>query len=180
MNWFQRLNEYFPVEEMKAKEQLEALLRDKPNQYYKDESDLHIMMYAEYTDFIFVDFLWVSEEARGRGIGKKLIQKLKDKKKTILLEVEPVNENDEDTEKRLRFYFREGFRVSKDLSYYFQALVSRSETKLDIMYWAEQEKTDQQLLDYMTIIYEDIHSYKQKEIYGYEPKPTGEVLTLER
>ncbi|GIO22903.1 N-acetyltransferase [Oceanobacillus sp. J11TS1] len=179
MNWFQRLNEYFPEEEMKAKEQLEALLRDKPNHYYKDESDLHIMMYAEYTEFVFVDFLWVSEKARGRGIGKKLIQKLKDKKKTILLEVEPVNEDDEDTEKRLRFYFREGFKVSRAISYYFQALVSRSETKLDIMYWDEQEKTDQQLLDYMTIIYEDIHSYKQKEIYGYEPKPTIEVLKLD-
>lgn len=56
MDWFQRLNEYFPVEEMKAKEQIEALLKEKPNNYYKDESDLHIMMYAEYEQFVFVDF----------------------------------------------------------------------------------------------------------------------------
>lgn len=179
MDWFNRLKGYFPAEEMKAKEQLEALLRDKPEHYHKDESDLHIMMYAEYAEFVFVDFLWVSEKARGQGIGKKLIQQLKDKKKTILLEVEPVNKEDEDTTKRLRFYFREGFRISDAISYQFQALVSHSETKLDIMYWDEQTKTDQELLNYMTTIYEEIHSYKQKEIYGYEPKATKEVLKLE-
>ncbi|MEK4300601.1 GNAT family N-acetyltransferase [Oceanobacillus sp. FSL W8-0428] len=179
MDWFQRLNEYFPVEEMKAKEQIEALLKEKPNNYYKDESDLHIMMYAEYEQFVFVDFLWVSEKARGKGIGKKLIQQLKDKQKTIILEVEPVDENNEDTEKRLRFYFREGFRISEAISYQFQALVSHSETELDIMYWDAQEKTDEQLLDYMVTIYEEIHSYNQKQIYGYEPKPTSEVLKIE-
>ncbi|GEN86660.1 GNAT family N-acetyltransferase [Oceanobacillus sojae] len=179
MDWFQRLNEYFPVEEMKAKEQIEALLKEKPNNYYKDESDLHIMMYAEYEQFVFVDFLWVSEKARGKGIGKKLIQQLKDKQKTIILEVEPVDENNEDTEKRLRFYFREGFRISEAISYQFQALVSHSETELDIMYWDAQEKTDEQLLDYMVTIYEEIHSYNQKKIYGYEPKPTSEVLKIE-
>ncbi|WP_040984680.1 GNAT family N-acetyltransferase [Oceanobacillus jeddahense] len=178
MDWFQRLNEYFPVEEMKAKEQIEALLKDKSDHYYKDESDLHIMMYAEYAEFIFIDFLWVSEKARGKGIGKKLIQQLKDKRKTIILEVEPVDENNVDTEKRLRFYFREGFKVSGNISYQFQALVSHSEIDLDIMYWDEQEKTDEQLLDYMITIYEEIHSYKQKEIYGYDPKPASDVVKL--
>lgn len=178
MDWFYRLNEYFPVEEMKAKEQIEALLKDKPDHYYKDESDLHIMMYAEYAEFVFVDFLWVSEKARGKGIGKKRIEQLKNKQKTIILEVEPVDENNEDTEKRLRFYFREGFKVSEAISYQFQALVSHTETELDIMYWDEQEQTDKQLLDYMTTIYEEIHSYKQEEIYGYGPKPVEEVLKL--
>ncbi|MFD1416588.1 GNAT family N-acetyltransferase [Oceanobacillus jeddahense] len=178
MDWFQRLNEYFPVEEMKAKEQIEALLKDKSDHYYKDESDLHIMMYAEYAEFIFIDFLWVSEKARGKGIGKKLIQQLKDKRKTIILEVEPVDENNVDTEKRLRFYFREGFKVSGNISYQFQALVSHSEIDLDIMYWDEQEKTDEQLLDYMITIYEEIHSYKQKAIYGYAPKLTSDVVKL--
>ncbi|WP_152656742.1 N-acetyltransferase [Oceanobacillus sp. CFH 90083] len=178
MDWFERLNGYFPVEEMKAKEQMKALLKDKPNHYYKDESDLHIMMYAEFAEFVFVDFLWVSEKARGKGIGKKLIQQLKDKRKTIILEVEPVDENNEDTEKRLRFYFREGFKVSKTISYTFQALVSHSETELDIMYWDERDKTDEQLFNYMITIYEEIHSYKQKQIYGYDPKPTNEVLKM--
>lgn len=108
-----------------------------------------------------------------------MIQQLKDKQKTIILEVEPVDENNEDTEKRLRFYFREGFRISEAISYQFQALVSHSETELDIMYWDAQEKTDEQLLDYMVTIYEEIHSYNQKQIYGYEPKPTSEVLKIE-
>ena len=178
MDWFQRLNGYFPVEEMKAEEQLKALLKDKPNHYHKDESDLHIMMYAEDADFVFVDFLWVSENARGKGIGKKLIQQLKNKQKTIILEVEPVDERDEDTEKRLRFYFREVFKVSDRISYQFQALVSHTEIELDIMYWDEQEKTNEQLLDYMITIYEEIHSYKQKEIYGFDPKLTSDVLRL--
>lgn len=179
MSWFQRLKGYFPEEEIKSEEQMKALLKDKPNHYYKDESDLHIMIYAEYEEFVFIDFLWVSEKARGKGIGKKLIQKLKDKQKTIILEVEPVDEDDKDTEKRLRFYFREEFKLSKAISYQFQSSVSQSETELKIMYWDKQEKTEEQILDYMITVYEEIHSFKQEKIYGHEPKETSEVLKLE-
>src|SRR5690606_15036122 len=103
MNWYDKLNTYFPVEEMKSKEQIDALLADKGDIYHKDEGDTHILMYAEFDSFVFIDFLWVSEKTRGKGIGHQLIEKMKAKNKPMILEVEPVVADDPDTKKRLRF-----------------------------------------------------------------------------
>src|SRR5690625_1542067 len=91
MNWYEKLNKYFPVDEMKSKEHMEMLLEEKEDVYYKDESSKHVMMYAEFDSFIFIDYLWVSLETRGQGIGGKLIEKLKEKTKPIILEVEPID-----------------------------------------------------------------------------------------
>ncbi len=44
-----------------------------------------------------------------------MIAKLKKKNKPILLEVEPVDEDDTDTEKRLRFYQREHFKHAQSI-----------------------------------------------------------------
>lgn len=48
MSWYEKLNEYFPIEEMKSKEHFEILLDEKGNVYHKDESEDHVLMYAEY------------------------------------------------------------------------------------------------------------------------------------
>src|SRR5699024_6885430 len=77
MNWYEKLNKYFPVEEMKSREHMELLLKEKSDVYYKDESDQHVLMYAEFEEFIFIDYLWVSAKTRGQGVGHQLIEKLK-------------------------------------------------------------------------------------------------------
>src|SRR5690606_23811921 len=107
MNWYNKLNKYFPAEEMKSKEHMDTLLSEKGNIYRKDEGPNHVMMYAEFSDFVFIDYIWVSSKTRGQGIGHTLIEKMKKKNKPILLEVEPIDYDDSDTEKRLRFYNRE-------------------------------------------------------------------------
>lgn len=99
MNWYEKLNQYFPVEEMKSKEHMETLLQEKGDVYHKDEGKYHVLMYAEFDTFIFIDYVYVSKEARGQGIGHKLMKKLKEKGKPIILEVEPVDYDDTDTEK---------------------------------------------------------------------------------
>ncbi len=115
MNWYEKLNQYFPVEEMKSKEHMELLLQDKGDIYHKDEGKYHVLMYVELSDFVFIDYLFVSKDARGQGLGHKLIEKLKAKGKPIILEVEPVDYEDTDTEKRLRFYTREGFEHASSI-----------------------------------------------------------------
>lgn len=117
MNWYEKLSEYFPIEEMKSKAHMEALLKERSDIYHKDEGKHHILMFAEFDSFIFVDYLYVSKDARGQGLGGKLIAKLKKKNKPILLEVEPVDEDDADTEKRLRFYQREHFKHAQSIGY---------------------------------------------------------------
>ena len=103
MDWYEKLNQYFPIEEMKSKEHMELLLDEKGDIYHKDEGPYHVLMYAELDDFIFIDYLFVSKQARGQGIGHRLLQKLKAKGKPIILEVEPINYVDSDTKKRWRF-----------------------------------------------------------------------------
>lgn len=178
MDWFERLNNYFPEDEMKAKQQMDLLLKEKGDHYHKDESDVHILMYAEFEHFVFIDFLWVSEKARGQGIGKKLIQNLKHKGKTILLEVEPLDEDNQDTEKRLRFYTREGFKLAPNIGYVFQAFIAKAETPLSIMYWDSHEKTDNEIYQHMRTVYETIHTYRTYEIYGVNPKQVSDVIWI--
>lgn len=73
MNWYEKLSEYFPIEEMKSKAHMEALLKERSDIYHKDEGKHHILMFAEFDSFIFVDYLYVSKDARGQGLGGKLI-----------------------------------------------------------------------------------------------------------
>lgn len=177
MNWYEKLNTYFPVTEMKAKLQLDSLLLEKED-YVKDEGEYHIVMYAEFDTFIFIDFLWVSEKARGKGIGHQLMEKLKAKNKTIILEVEPINEDEPDTEKRLRFYKREGFRYARPIDYYFQSFISNEEIKMDILYWTDKATSEKVIYENMKEVYNQIHTYKVENVYGETPKPVSEVLTF--
>ncbi|MFA1642240.1 GNAT family N-acetyltransferase [Chryseomicrobium aureum] len=178
MNWYTKLNQYFPVEEMKSREHMETLLEEKGKVYRKDEGPKHVLMYVEFKDFIFVDYLFVSKEARGEGLGKKLLEKLKATGKTILLEVEPVNYEDTDTEKRLRFYQREGFVHATQIGYNRRSLATGENTVLEILYWTPEPRDEKEVYEAMKWTYENIHTYKDEEFYGESYDPTNKVLTF--
>ncbi|MDC3413679.1 GNAT family N-acetyltransferase [Aquibacillus sp. 3ASR75-11] len=179
MNWYEKLNKYFPVEEMKSKKHMEMLLQEKGDVYYKDEGSNHVMMYAEFPSFLFIDYVYVSADARGQGLGHKLIEKLKSKEKPIILEVEPVDYEETDTEKRLRFYQREGFVHAQSIGYNRRSLATNEETPLEILYWSPEEESEEEIYKKMKTMYEDIHTYKDKELYGKSYQPVEEVLTYD-
>lgn len=179
LDWFQKLNEYFPIEEMKSKEHMEMLLKEKGQVYHKDEGPHHVLMYAEFSTFIFIDYLWVSALSRGQGIGHQLIEKLKNKNKPIILEVEPVDYEDSDSEKRLHFYKRESFNHAHSIGYNRRSLATNEETPLEILYWSPGKETEEVIYKQMKKMYEDIHTYKDKEIYGKSYQPADEVLHFE-
>ncbi|MGE7904061.1 GNAT family N-acetyltransferase [Peribacillus sp. NPDC094092] len=179
MNWYEKLNQYFPIEEMKSKEHIEVLLEDKQEIYKKDEGPDHVLLYVEGEEFIFVDYLFVSKKSRGQGLGRKLIQKLQKKQKTILLEVEPVQENDDDTFKRLKFYKREGFRHASSISYNRKSLATKEETPMEILYWPSNPSVDEEdVFDFMKKIYSEIHTYKDDDLYGKSYQDVEDVLSL--
>lgn len=179
MNWYEKLSKYFPVEEMKSKEHMEVLLKEKDDVYYKDESSEHVMMYAEFDAFIFIDYLWVSPKTRGKGIGRNLLEKMKKKNKPIILEVEPVAYDDSDTEKRLRFYKREGFSHAKSIGYTPQSLATKENAPLEILYWSPKKDSEEEIYAQMKKIYEEIHTYKDEQIYGEAYEPVDQVLTFD-
>ncbi|AIM17087.1 MULTISPECIES: GNAT family N-acetyltransferase [Neobacillus] len=178
MHWYEKLNQYFPIEEMKSREHMETLLKERPDIYHKDEGPHHVMMYAELNDFIFVDYLFVSKDARGQGLGQKLIEKLKKKKKPIILEVEPVNYEDSDTEKRLRFYKRNGFKHAQSIGYERRSLATNEVNKMEILYWAPNNESEEKIYEAMKKTYHLIHTYKDEQFYGESYQPVDEVLTF--
>lgn len=179
MNWYEKLNQYFPIQEMKSKEHMEALLKEKGDIYHKDEGPNHVLMYAEFDDFIFIDYIYVSKEARGQGIGHKLISQLKEKGKPIILEVEPVDEDDKDTEKRLKFYQRENFRHAQSIGYRRRSLATNQINQMEILYWSPTNATEEEIYEAMKKTYNHIHTYKDTEWYGQSYQDVEEVLTLD-
>ncbi|ALC87019.1 MULTISPECIES: GNAT family N-acetyltransferase [Bacillaceae] len=178
MNWYEKLNQYFPVDEMKSRVHMETLLADKGNVYIKDESPKHVLMYVEFENFIFVDYLFVSKEARGEGLGRKLLNQLKEKNKVILLEVEPINYDDTDSEKRLRFYAREEFKHATRIGYTRRSLATGENTVLEILYWSPSDEDESVIYEAMKWTYENIHTYKDEHFYGDSYDPSHEVLVF--
>ena len=178
MHWYEKLNQYFPIVEMKSKEHMEALLKDRSDIYYKDEGPYHVLMYVELDTFIFIDYLLVLKESRGQGLGHKLLEKLKEKNKPIILEVEPVNYEDSDTEKRLHFYKREGFLHAQSIGYHRRSLATKEINSLEILYWAPHHESEEVIFDAMRKTYNLIHTYKDTDFYGEPYQPADEVLTF--
>lgn len=176
MNWYEKLNQYFPVEEMKSKEHMEILLKEQGDIYHKDEGAHHVLMYVELAEFIFIDYLFVSKDARGMGLGHKLIEKLKAKDKPIILEVEPVNYEDTDSTKRLRFYKREGFLHANSIGYRRRSLATNEINELEILYWSPKGEDEETVYEGMRRTYELIHTYKDQELYGEAYQNVEEVL----
>ncbi|WP_066306449.1 N-acetyltransferase [Bacillus sp. FJAT-29814] len=178
MHWYEKLNQYFPIEEMKSREHMETLLKERSDIYNKDEGPNHVLMYAEFDNFLFIDYLFVSKNARGQGLGHKLLEKMKQKGKPIILEVEPVNYEDSDTEKRLRFYKREGFEHAKSIGYERRSLVTNEINKMEILYWAPHHESEELIFEAMKKTYNLIHTYKDQHFYGESYEPADEVLTF--
>ncbi|MEW9109798.1 GNAT family N-acetyltransferase [Cytobacillus gottheilii] len=179
MHWYEKLNQYFPIEEMKSKEHMETLLDEQSEIYHKDEGPHHVLMYVELDHFVFIDYLFVSKDARGMGLGKKLLGKMKDKGKPIILEVEPVNYDDTDTEKRLRFYKREGFKHAQSIGYRRRSLATKEINAMEILYWAPNNESEDTIFEAMKTTYELVHTYKDKQFYGESYQKVDEVLTFD-
>ncbi len=63
-------------------------------------------------DLLFVLFFAVCESLRGQGVGSAILSQMKEKGKTVILNIEPPDENAENYEERLcrkRFYEKNGF-----------------------------------------------------------------------
>ncbi len=180
MSWYETLNDYFPVEEMKSKEHVEALLKERSDVYRIDHGPTHVLLYVEGTDFVFIDYLLVSRAARGQGMGKALLDKMKAIGKPVLLEVEAEDYDDSDTVKRHRFYAREGFRRAERVTYRRRSLATGEDNELEILYWCpDAETSDADVHAHMTKIYEHVHTWRDREFYGEAYQPVEEVLTLD-
>ena len=121
----------FPREERRdGKEQNRVLSKED---YHFDliidgDSFIGVMLYWEVGDIIFLEHFATAENVRGKGFGAKALEKLKEKGKIILLEIEPPV--DEITNRRYGFYKRNGF-IMNDF-YLIQAKYHKGDKDLEL------------------------------------------------
>ncbi|WP_409302409.1 GNAT family N-acetyltransferase [Peribacillus sp. SCS-155] len=178
--WYSKLTSYFPPREMKSKEHMQVLFSEKEDTYKRDEGPEFIVVYFENDHSIFVDYILISGNNRGSGIGSALINRLKRKNKPIILEVEPITDKDPDSKKRVKFYERNGFQKADSISYVREHMVTGEYNEMDIYYWSPTRITEEEIYEKMRHIYEEVHAYKAESIYGKRSQTADEVLDFRK
>ncbi|MRX74057.1 GNAT family N-acetyltransferase [Bacillus lacus] len=179
-DWYAKLTDYFPANEMKSKEHMEKLFADKQENYLIEEGPESVLIYLEKSDFIFIDYILISGKVRGKGLGGKLIEKVKNKDKAIILEVDPIDPSDADTAKRVNFYKKNGFRKVSSIEYKRIHAVTNELNEMDIYCWSQIPQKDEWVYRKMQEAYQEVHAYKARDFYGKQPQETSEVLTLKK
>ena len=94
----------------------------------------------EWSNRLMVTELWVSDELRGRGIGKKLMDKakkiaIKQKRRAVILETQSCNTN------AIGFYLHEGFElIGFDTCCYTNNDIKRREVRINLGYFFHREE----------------------------------------
>lgn len=174
MDWYDKLADYFPSQEMKHPEHMRELL-ELHEAYNKHETSDYIVTFAEYPEFIFIDYFLVKPNVRGKGIGGKVLSEFKNKGKIILLEVEPPEVDGIDAQKRIRFYEKNGFRKAEHIVY------TRTDDQgepfdMDIYYWSPFAVAEQDIMQGIAKVCKDIHNFQSLKYYGREVANPDEVL----
>ncbi len=174
LDWYDRLAAYFPDEELKARAQIRDLLSHH-EAYQKKETEDYLLLYANFPDFIFIDYLLVSPRTRGRGVGSHVIEMLKSYGKRLIAELEPVTANRPETEKRVRFYEKHGFQLAEHIAYTRYDDQSKPNS-MDIFYWSPSPIAERVALKDMFMVCEELHNFRALKYYGREVANPDEVL----
>lgn len=172
--WYERLSEYFPPKELKSEEQIDALLATEPA-YHKIVTDNYLLIYADFPRFIFLDYLLVFENARGRGMGGQILSSLKRYKKPLIGELEPRDLDDPDTIRRIRFYERHGFEEAPHIEYR-RRRKDGTAFRMLVYYWTPDGTPEDEIYDDMTIVCDRIHNFRSTKYYGRQVADADQVL----
>lgn len=143
----------FPIEERRDdKEQDRVLQKDE---YHFDlimdeEAFVGIMLYWDIGEWIFLEHFAILPNLRGRGYGKAALDLLKMKKKPILLEIEPPD--DDMTQRRYDFYKRNGFVMNSFTHIQAKYHLGDEDLELKLLSYPNEIKMDEYRLfcEYMT------------------------------
>lgn len=176
--WFLKLREYFPAKEMKSRDHMQRLFKDKSKNYKLDEGPQYTLVYFEKEDFVFIDYILVSSSSRGNGLGSKVIDRVKNKNKAIILEVDPVSPEDPESGKRVRFYEKQKFKKAPSINYVRKHPVTGERSEMDIFYWSSETVSEEWVFEKMKEAYTEVHAYENDVFYQKPAQATEEVLQL--
>jgi len=175
VDWYDKLAHYFPENELKHPEQMKALLDNEDTAYRKSETDAYVVTSAEFKEFIFIDYLLINPNYRSQGIGRRVLDTFKKQNKTIILEVEPPDVEDEDSLRRIKFYEKNGFTRAQHIVY------TRSDedgvaNTMDVYFWSPSDISERQIMKQMALICREIHNFKSQRYYGRIVADPADVL----
>lgn len=146
----------FPFNERRDRLEQERVLEKEEYHFdliFKANKFIGIALYWERNGYIFLEHFATIESERNKGYGAKTLDLLKQKNKTILLEIEPPI--DHLTIRRYDFYKRNGFIMNP--YYHIQA-----------KYHLEDQDLELKVLSYPKVLseqeYQDFYQYMLKEI----------------
>lgn len=93
----------------------------------------------EWSNRLLITELWVAEELRGKGVGKRLMDKAKEiaqkqKRRAVILETQSCNTN------AIGFYLHEGFElIGFDTCCYTNNDIGRREVRINLGYFFHRE-----------------------------------------
>lgn len=113
-------NEAFPKDERIPIGVLKILARKNKAKFYgiyDNEEFVGLIYNIFYKDIVFVFYLAIDKETRGKGYGTKVLESIKQKYRNyrIILCIEPVDKNSNNYEQRMKrknFYIKNGFKDS--------------------------------------------------------------------
>lgn len=157
----------FPVEERRDNEEQLRVLQKQD--YHFDlimecDSLIGVMLYWEIGNLIFLEHFTTRPELRGNGYGSKALELLKEKGKTILLEIEPPE--DEITQRRYNFYKRNGFVMNPYHHIQAKYHLGDKDMELKVLSFPEVLEKD---------TYRSFYEYMTREI-GIQPHSDPDVL----
>ena len=100
----------FPVYEQRRLEEQEQVMPEAGyhfNLLYEDEKFIGLLLFWQHDEFIYVEHFCTLPKLRGQGYGQRILSELAKLGKTIILEIDPPN--DELSLRRQRFYERAGY-----------------------------------------------------------------------
>lgn len=134
-------NEAFPKDEKIPIWLLKLLARkNKANFYgiYDNKKFVGLIYNIYYKDIVFVFYLAIDKQTRGKGYGSKVLELIKQKysKHRIILSIEQVDKNSNNYEQRIKrkeFYIKNGF---KDANY----TIRERNIVYEMLYYNESDK----------------------------------------
>ena len=114
---------------------------------------LGIVLYWETADFVHLEHFSTLPRLRGQGLGAKALELLKTREKTIILEIEPPQ--DELTRRRYGFYRRNGFVMNDHDHLQVKYRPGDPDVPLKILTWPREITAE---------AYRDFRQYLDREV----------------
>lgn len=101
------LEEYRDLEELRKNTDTKLIFHN--NIIFHNNTPIGFISYWDFDTFYYIEHLAIDPEQRNSGYGKKVLNHLSQLFSSIILEVEKPN--DEMSERRIKFYQRQGFSL---------------------------------------------------------------------